>query len=110
LRLKDADLPVTAENLAKVSKALDLSLTAAKLDDKAMQYLISRDIKPTPSNIYKAYYSGTARSNPMTDQAWSGLEGQVKEVIKAAGYEVNEENLKTARWLVENNLPLPPAY
>jgi HAMP domain-containing protein len=42
----------------------------------------------------------------ITEEAWTSLEGQVKEVISEAGYEVNNENLDTARWLLENQLPI----
>jgi hypothetical protein len=109
-RLKAENLPVTAENLAKITKALDLSNTAVKIDDKAMKYLISQGVEPTIENIYKAYYSGNTmkqeQSQALSSKAWSELETQVKEVIGAAGYEINEENLTEAKWLLENKLPL----
>ena len=109
-RLKAENLPVTTENLQKVMKALELSDTAAKIDDKAMRYLISRDAKPTIENIYKAYYSGNAqkqeRSKTLPPEAWNEIETQVKEVVGTAGYEINEENLLEAKWLIENKLPL----
>ncbi|MHB8128193.1 MAG: DUF6240 domain-containing protein [Mobilitalea sp.] len=109
-RLKAENLPVTAENLQKVTKALELSDTAAKIDDKAMRYLISRDAKPTIENIYKAYYSGNAqkqeRSMTISPEAWNEIKTQVKEVIGTAGYEISEGNLSEAKWLIENKLPL----
>ncbi len=108
-RLKSENLPITTENLGKITKALELSDTATKLDDKTMQYLISSEAEPTIENIYKAYYSGNAvkqEQQPLSKAAWSELETQVKDVIGAAGYEVNEENLTDARWLIENKLPL----
>jgi hypothetical protein len=104
--LKEENLPVTPDNLAKISKALGLSETVTKMDDKAMRYLISRDMQPTIENIYKAYYSGTKQEQKLSEDAWRELEGQVKEIIKAAGYEVNGENLKAAKWLIESKLPL----
>jgi hypothetical protein len=106
-KLREADLPVTAENISKVTKALDLSESVTKIDDKAMCYLISRNVQPTAENIYKASYSGTAqKAEQLSEQAWSDLEGQVKEVIRSAGYEVTDQNLADAKWLIENKLPL----
>ncbi len=106
-KLKEADLPVTAENMAKITKALDLSHSIIKIDDKAMHYLILRGAKPSIENIYKASFSGTMQKpEKLTEQAWSDLENQVEEIIKSAGYEVSEENLGEGRWLIENQLPL----
>ena len=106
-RLQQEDLPATAENVSKIDKALGLSETVAKLGDEAMQYLISTGAQPTIGSIYKAYYSGNAQTQQiLSDEAWNDLQGQVQEVISAAGYEVNEENLDQAKWLIEGKLPL----
>ncbi len=109
-RLREENLPVTSDNLTKLSNALKLSDTAVLLDDKAMKYLIGREVEPTIENLYKAFYSGTAKNQEkpqkLTSQAWEELKGQVEEVITAAGFEVNEDSLKASKWLLENKLPL----
>lgn len=108
-RLKNENLPVTPENLTKVANALELSVAAGKMDDKTMRDLISREAQPTIENIYKAYYSGSERKPEtisITEEQWSVLEPQAKEVISAAGFEADNANLADARWLLENNLPL----
>jgi hypothetical protein len=107
-RLLAENLPVTPENLSNITNALELAKTVPNLDDKAMKYLISNSAAPTAENIYKAYYSGNNQDakTELTQQEWSSLKGQAEEVIKSAGYEVNEDNLKDAKWLIENNLPL----
>ena len=109
-RLQEANLPVTAQNLEQIDKALSLSDTITKMDDKAMKYLLLNNAKPTIENIYKAYYSGNAKrqevSQSLTQEEWTALGDQIKTVIETAGYEVNEDNLKEAGWILENNLPL----
>ncbi len=109
-RLQEAKLPVTAQNLEQLSKALILSDAITKIDDKTMKYLIQNSAQPTAENIYKAYYSaGAGYQEPplnLTQEEWSALEGQIHSVIEDAGYDVNEDNLKEARWLLENKLPL----
>ncbi len=109
-RLKEENLPVTKQNIERIKKALTLSDTIVNMDDKAMKYLISREVAPTIENIYKAYYSGSAKyqekSEELTAKEWNDLEGQVKEVIRSSGYEVNPENLSDAKWILENKLPL----
>jgi hypothetical protein len=110
VRLQEENLPVTKQNVDRIFKALTLSDTVGKIDDKAMKYLISRDVQPTIENIYKAYYSGSAKYQEkkaqLTAEEWNELEGQVKEVIREAGYEITTENLSEAKWLLENKLPL----
>ena len=109
-RLKAENLPATAQNISNVKKALALSETASRMDDKAVKYLITQDAEPTIENIYKAYYSGSSKraeqTQPLSEEAWAELNTQVQSVIGAAGYEVNQENMKDARWLIENKLPL----
>lgn len=110
MRLEQENIPVTTDNLAKLCKALELSKSVENMDDNAIKYMISTGAIPSAQNIYKATYSGNAQrsagNNALSEEAWSELENQVKDVIKSSGYEVNDENLMDARWLIENNLPL----
>lgn len=109
-RLKEENLPDTMQNQERLSKALELCGSIFSMNDSAMQNLISADAEPTAENIYKACYSASSGRNSenrrLTDKAWNELLGQVKEVIQTAGYEVNEDSLSDARWLIENRLPL----
>lgn len=106
-KLRDANLPVTDENIMLITKALDLSSSVTGLDEKAMQYLIANDAAPTAQNIYKASYSVAAQKPlQLSEKAWDELKNQVGEVIRSAGYEVNNETMSDAKWLIENKLPL----
>ncbi len=109
-RLKEENLPVTDKNLSEINKALTMSDTISRIDDKTERYLIDQDIAPTIENIYKAFYSGSKSSakqkQELTDAAWKELLPQVKAVIQDAGYEISEGNLQDAKWLIENKLPL----
>lgn len=106
-RLRNENLPVTDDNISKLSKALQLSGSVTNMDDKAMQYLISTGAQPTLQNIYKACYSSAIQSGEsLSEITWNQLADQVNGVIDSAGFEVNAENRSDARWLLENNLPL----
>ena len=108
-KLSEANLPITKESVQRVSLALELSEAATKMNEQAVTYLIRQEIDPTIANIYKANYSGIDRQEKnltLSEDAWSNLLPQMKEQIAAAGYEVNKETLKDAKWLVEKNLPL----
>lgn len=113
-RLREEGLPSSSEYVNSVAAALKQSGIISKMDDKTMKYLISQEIEPTIGNIYKAYYSqntqlqaqDNSQLQPISEDAWKELLPQVKDVIGGAGYEVNEDNLNNAKWLIENNLPL----
>jgi len=104
--LKAENIPDTHDNVSKLMKALALSKEVSALDDKAMKYLIMTDTKPTVENIYKARYSGNTKSKPLSEEQWNELASQAAEIIAEAGYAISEENLNTARWLVDNQIPL----
>lgn len=109
-RLEVNHLPSSKDTVQKVATALNMSDTASKINDRTEKYLIENELEPTIENIYKAYYSGNDPKNEnaqkLSPKAWKDLQPQVEEVIDAAGYEVNVENLNDAKWLIENNLPL----
>ncbi|MFT4144555.1 MAG: DUF6240 domain-containing protein [Mobilitalea sp.] len=109
IRLEEVNLPATSDNIAKLTSALSLLDATPRMDDKAMQNLISKNLAPTTENLYKAYYSSTKLTNePIASQDWSELLSQVKEVIKEAGFEVTESEVNSAKWLVESKIPLTP--
>jgi hypothetical protein len=109
-RLRIENLPATKDNIRNVKTALELSEITSKINDKTIKYMVSNALEPTVENIYKAYYNGnTLRSGKaltLSAQDWSELKSQAGEIIKSAGYEVNNENLADARWLIENGLAL----
>ena len=109
-KLEENNLPASQENISLVNKAIELSSFVASMNDKSMHYLISTNAVPSAENIYKAYYSQAAiNQGPkaiLSKEAWKELQGQVADVIQSCGYEVNEQNLNDAKWLIENHLPL----
>ena len=109
-RLRANNLPETAQNIERLTKAFELTQSALSINDTAMQYLISTDTEPTIENIYKACYSGSAvkqtENTVISEKVWGELLDQVKEVIRLAGYEINKESLSDARWLLDKQLPL----
>ena len=73
----------------------------------AIKYLIINDLEPTLENIYKAKYAGkNIVTRNISDEDFEQLRSQVDEVITNAGYEVNDENIKVAKWLIENDIPI----
>lgn len=106
-KLKECGLPVTDANIARIATAVELASGAVKLTDKAINYLVKNKLDPTIENLYKAQYSGTAtKKEEMSQQVYKSLESQVNEIIGKAGLPADEETISSARWLLNNNLPL----
>ncbi len=109
IRLEEANLPATPDNIAKLTSAFSLLDSTPAMDDKAMQSLISKNLAPTTENLYKAYYSSTKLTKePIASQDWNELLGQVKDVIQEAGFVATESEIDSAKWLVESKIPLTP--
>lgn len=106
-KLIEADLPITEANIARISKALDMAGAVLNLSDKGIHYIIKNELEPTIENLYKAQYSGTYyQYQQVSTDTWNSLLPQASEIISNAGMEINEENLNSAKWLVDHKLPL----
>lgn len=106
-KLQNADLPVTETNIAKVANAVEMAMSALQMPDSAMNYMVKNELEPTINNIYKAVHSGY--NNPIvsiSDETWNSLQSQVNQIINQAGLENNEENMNSAKWLLNQQLPL----
>lgn len=105
-QLSNADLPVTEENIARISNAVNLASCAQNLTDSSFSYLIGNQLTPTIENCYKASHAGTGKTVPVSDKLWNELTPAVNKVTEETGLDINEETNNSARWLMENNLPL----
>lgn len=109
-KLEESGLPVTKANIAKIATAMELTLGADKLTDHAMTYLIKNNLKPTIGNLYKAQYSQNTRYEEtgqyLSQEVYKSLENQVYEIIDKAGFNPDEETVASAKWLLDNKLPL----
>lgn len=102
-----ADLPITEENIEAVQAAAKMAGEAEKLNDNSIAYMIGGGLEATPSNIYKAVYSGVSKFTPIAEEDWKQLEKSAEAVVEAVNARVPEKaSLGDARWLLEHDLPL----
>ena len=118
-----ADLPATEENIKTAEEALDKAAQISSLSDNTVRYMIDNALEPTIENVYEAqfksgtgslkqsmYFADSADGSYIQKKADSAdiskIGKQIDEVIKAAGYEADEEVRKDAGWLIEKGLPL----
>lgn len=124
-QMKEQNLPVTEENLARVVEAVSMAESLEPVNSSTALYLLQNHLKPTIENVYIAehsvgsigtpgqgadryvmdenggYYSKTGAVE-MTPE----LQKQMEKVIEAAGMEVNEVTMEAAQWMMQNGLPL----
>lgn len=105
--LKQADLPVSEENLKGCMKAYALAEMTKPLTEGGARYMLDNDLEPTIENIYKAAYSSTdyAVSSP-EEISLNGMQIQVEGIIKEAGLPVNEQTFSDSKWLIANEIAL----
>lgn len=106
-KLKEADLPVTEENLMACEQAYEQAVTLNTLSDGGLKYMLDNQLEPTIENFYKATHSGSANYTASANVVdVTGMQAQVEGVIKEAGLQVNEQTMSDSKWLMENDVAL----
>ncbi|MBB5196221.1 DUF6240 domain-containing protein [Anaerocolumna cellulosilytica] len=129
-KLKEANLPVTEENILKVAGSIGMAQAALQLSDQSIRYLVKNDLEPTIENIYKAKFStagivGKSGQNPdksglaaystagsnsadilLSESEWQGLQGQLKVILENAGLNTDLESMDMAKWMIIHKLPV----
>lgn len=117
------DIPVTEKNVEEAMAAMDLAEKLSQDTEGMKKYLLENNLPPTIENLYRAAYSGSndagVQGRGYFEEATGGyyglkaeqvdidaLKDSLAKVIEESGYEVNEETLKDAAWMVENGIPL----
>lgn len=119
---READLPLTKENLSAVSRAWAMSSGLEPMEDGSYSYLIDNEMEAEIWNLYLAQSSGAGRGTgtprfyqedvkgyytQSAGREQSGeLQGQIDRIIEQSGREVNEESREEASWLLDRGLPL----
>lgn len=90
----------------KMSKE-PIAQTEFSMSDNDIVYIMKNDLPLTKENLYKAHYSGSkAEINPMSHKLMKDMMPQIEKVIEQAGLQVDEESLKGAKFLIDNELPV----
>ena len=106
-KLKEADLPVTEENIMACEQAYEQASTLNALSDGGLKYMMDNQLDPTIENFYKAAHSGSANyTAPVNVVDITGMQAQVEGIIKEAGLQVNEQSMSDSKWLMENDIAL----
>ncbi|MBR1478546.1 MAG: hypothetical protein IJ608_11385 [Lachnospiraceae bacterium] len=106
---KEADIPLTDENISDVAKAWEYAKSLELPDDNTMAYMLDNELSPEIWNMYVAQNSGMTAysgSGAASYQDLEALKGQIDKVIEASNLPVNDESRRVAEWMLSNGLPL----
>lgn len=104
--MKEADLPVTRENMADGMKAFAQAGELEELSESALKYLLDNGLLPSIQNLFMAEYaSGENYQIPQESGIDFGqLQTHIEQVIQNAGYEVNDQTISDSRWMIQSGI------
>ena len=108
-RLLDSDLPVTEENVAKLSHAVNMASEIRSFSDAAMKFFIDNENTIlTPESVNAGVHGAVeGEENPSSEENdFSLVENQVRSRLEESGMEADDENMAAAKWLYEEDLPV----
>ena len=117
------DIPMTEENVSDIRKAYDELAEIPEITEATTKFLVENELVPSVDNLYTATYSSGYDANRQGHGYYqAGVNGylakkpenidieaikpQMMGIIEDAGFEVTEDTLKAATWLVEKGIPL----
>lgn len=119
---READVPLTKENLAAVSRAWEMNSELQPVNDGTRSYLIDNEMEAEIWNLYLAQSSGAGRgasaprfyaedvhgyyTQSAGKESSQELQGQIDRIIRQSGREVNADSRKNAAWLLDRGLPV----
>lgn len=130
--LENANLPVTEENISKISQALSMSESVTSLSEEGLSYMIFNNVEPTIFQFYQAEHVGKSTEvtqgsdnvgayeavnvaydisdavsmSKANEADWEQLERQAAKVVEAAGLEVSDDIMNSCKWLFSQDLPI----
>lgn len=116
------DIPLTEENVSKAMDAFGRGMELTELSEGATKYMVTNSLAPEIDNLYLAQHAGAVDADRQgrgyfkEEQGYyakkavgediSSLHDQMEKIIEKAGYELSEETLSDAKWLIEKGVPL----
>lgn len=108
--LRDADLPVTKANVARVASAVQMTAILPELSQDARAHILENQMAPTIENLYHGQYStsGALDASTVDDEVWQQLQGQLVGLLQENGISVDDTVMADAKWLFANDIAVTP--
>ena len=108
--LREADLPVTKANVARIASAVQMTTILPELSQDAEAYILENQMAPTIENLYHGQYSasGALDISVVDEEVWQQLQGQITGLLQENGISVDDTVLADAKWLFANEIAVTP--
>lgn len=120
---READVPLTEENLDAAARAWDMAAQLKPLEEGSLSYLLDNELRGEIWNLYLAQNSGAGNTGGRAPRFYeeevqgyyaesageaqgAELQSELEKVLEQSGREINQKNLERAAWLLEKGLPL----
>ncbi|MBO5278481.1 MAG: hypothetical protein J6B06_03185 [Lachnospiraceae bacterium] len=107
-KFKQYGVPVTEDNLRAAGDAVSRAQEIETPNRNQAGYMAANGLEPSIENVYRAEHMPVQKNieNPLSDKDWEQLKTQAEKILADAGLEVTEDNLDTARWMIEQGIPM----
>lgn len=116
---RQADLPLTEENLNDIVQAWNMAAELKPLEGGTAGYLIDNEMEAEIWNLYLAQNSGAGKGTAAAPRYYeeeiqgyytqsaealkeADLSEEIDKVLLQSGREINEDNRRAAQWLLKN--------
>lgn len=118
------DIPLTEQNAEEITKTFKTLQDIDALTEAGVKYLIENELEINAENLYKATYSSGNNAMMQGHGYYQAGEGtgylakkseemnldsllpQIEKIIEDSGYEVTEDTVSEATWLINRGIPL----
>ena len=85
--LREANLPVTKANVARVASAVQMTTILPELSQDAEAYILENQMAPTIENLYHGQYSasGALDISVVDEEVWQQIQGQITGLLQENG-------------------------
>ena len=101
-------VPATEDNLKEAGDAAMMAQAIEVPERKEAAYMAASGMEPTIENVYRTEHTPVPDQGqkPLAEKDWEQLRPQAEQLLAEAGLEPTEENLDTARWMIEQGMPM----
>lgn len=103
------NLPVTPENTARLSNAVNMLTELDTFSAASMKFFIAKGERITPERISASRIASgtqTEASGVNPEEDFEQMKEQAVDILQEGGLPATEETLEIAKWLYENDLPV----
>lgn len=107
-KLAQYDVPLTEDNVREAEEAAMMAQEIETPTRSQAMYMAASGQEPSIENLYYMEHTPAPQTpaQPLSGAAWEQLRSQAARMLEAAEIEATEENLDTARVMIEQGIPL----